>query len=49
MPYLLINYYIAYGIGLSKIPFAISITKVKGVPVPTMIPNNTKASLLSNF
>ena len=33
--------------GFSKIPFAISITKVNGVPVPTIIPNNTKTSLLS--
>jgi len=33
--------------GLSKIPFAINITKVNGVPVPTIIPNNTKTSLLS--
>jgi len=33
--------------GLSKIPFAISITKVSGVPVPTMIPHNTRKSLLS--
>ena len=33
--------------GLSKIPFAISTTKDNGVPVPTMIPNNTKTSLRS--
>jgi len=45
--HLFINCRVSYGMGLSKIPFAISITKVNGVPVPTIIPHNTKTSLLS--